>query len=101
MFKGSWQAYDNSFPETLSNMTIVDIGSPKTDALLNSAFDKVGFLKNLDLNPDKKTVLYSPSYQKEASLEQAGLEIIQELCTLNVNVNLIQFSRESEERYIE
>lgn len=35
MFKGSWETYIKKWPETLSSLKIIPIGSPKTDVLFD------------------------------------------------------------------
>lgn len=43
-------------------------------------------LESLKLDPGRPTVLYAPTYQREASLEQNGLAIIESLASLNINM---------------
>jgi len=43
-------------------------------------FDREGYLKNIGLDPRKKTVIYAPSWGEESSGVSAGLKIISKLC---------------------
>ncbi len=86
MFQGSWNRYCKRYPETMAAMTVVEVGAPKTDVLCVGGSGRDGLLRRLGLDPALKTVLYSPTYQREASLEQFGCEIIEVLCALAINV---------------
>lgn len=86
MFKGSWERYIQKWPEILHSLQIFPIGSPKTDVLFNGTFQRDNVLRSLGLDPQRPVVLYAPTYQKEASLEQAGSDIIRTLASLPVNV---------------
>lgn len=54
----------------------VDIGMPKTDALFGGSLDRNEFLKALGLDPERKTVLYAPTWRPESSLYSIGEEFI-------------------------
>ena len=86
MFKGSWEKYCEKYPDTNQALKRFKVGAPKTDSLFQSIYDREEILESLNLDPKKKTVIYSPTYQKEASLEQWGLEILERLCNMNINV---------------
>ena len=85
-FRGMWQDYIRLHPSTLKTLKIFEIGSPKTDVLFGNVYDRTEVLQGLGLDPVKKTVLYAPTYQKEASLEQCGLEIIDIVRAMDVNL---------------
>ncbi|OGV46884.1 MAG: hypothetical protein A2X46_16025 [Lentisphaerae bacterium GWF2_57_35] len=86
MFKGSWEKYIRKWPEILHSLKVVPIGSPKTDVLFDGTFQRDEVLQSLGLDPKRPAVLYAPTYQKEASLEQAGEDIIQALVSLPISV---------------
>lgn len=85
-FRGSWEDYIKLHPSTLRTIKIFEIGSPKTDVLFGNVYDRTQVLQGLGLEPAKKTVLYAPTFQKEASLEQCGLDIINIIRELDVNL---------------
>jgi len=86
MFRGSWEAYIKRNPISADALRIFEIGAPKTDVLLNAAFDRTTVLQGIGLDPARSTVLYAPTFQKEASLEQHGLQIIEQLSALDINL---------------
>ncbi|MCH8189707.1 MAG: CDP-glycerol glycerophosphotransferase family protein, partial [Proteobacteria bacterium] len=43
----------------------VNIGMPKTDAFFDDSLSRNSFLKDLGLDPDRKTVLYAPTWRPE------------------------------------
>ncbi|NCC52150.1 MAG: hypothetical protein EOM20_13160 [Spartobacteria bacterium] len=86
MFTGSWEQYLARHPETASGLKVMPVGAPKTDLLLAGSFDRAAYLQALGLPPAQPTVLYAPTYQQEASLEECGLEIIEALARMEVNV---------------
>jgi len=85
-FRGSWEKYIKFHPSTLKTVKIFKIGRPRTDVLLSNKYDKIKILTDLNLDPNKKTVLYAPTFQKEASLEQHGLKIIDIIRSMDVNL---------------
>ena len=85
-FRGSWEDYVKLHPSTLRTVRIFEIGSPKTDVLFGNVYDRTQVLQGLGLDSTKQTVLYAPTFQKEASLEQCGLDIINIIRELDVNL---------------
>jgi len=85
-FKGSWEEYIKIHPSIPKTVKIFKIGRPRTDVLLSNKYDKIKILTDLNLDPYKKTVLYSPTFQKEASLEQCGLDIINIVKSMDLNL---------------
>ncbi len=86
MFQGSWEKYVKKWPETPTSLKIIPVGSPKTDTLFDGTYQRDEILKELNLDPNLPTVLYAPTYQKEASLEQAGMGIIKTLAAMEINL---------------
>ena len=85
-FHGSWQEYIKLQPSTLKTVRIFEIGSPKTDVLFQNVYDRTKVLQGLGLDSSKKTVLYAPTFQTEASLERCGVEVIDIIRGMDVNV---------------
>jgi hypothetical protein len=65
---------------------IVEIGCPKTDDLFDGTFERDQVLRSLGLPADRPTVLYAPTWEKEASLEQNGDRIVSALSELEINL---------------
>jgi CDP-glycerol glycerophosphotransferase len=65
-----------------------DIGYPKSDKLLQGAYARGRVLKELGLNPARKTVLYAPAWDAGGSLRCFGDKVIEQLLSLG-DVNVI------------
>lgn len=65
---------------------IVEIGCPKTDDLFDGTFARDEVVRSLGLPADRPTVLYAPTWEKEASLEQHGEQIVSALSELEINL---------------
>lgn len=71
----------------LSGVRLVNVGYPKSDALLQGRHDRQQVLEELGLDPARKTVLYAPAWDAGGSLRCFGEEVIEQLLTLgDVNV---------------
>jgi len=73
------------------NIRLLDIGYPKSDALLIGSYDKADVLRNLGLDPEIPVVLYAPAWDPGASLRSFGEKVIEKLLdlkTINVIVKL-------------
>lgn len=70
---------------------IVDVGLPKLDRFFNGYFNKGEIFRSLNLNPDRKTLLYAPSY-KPTSIFDIGKEIVELGDIYNVIVKLHPYS---------
>ena len=74
--------------KSLAKKLFVKVGYPKIDELFNKCYKRKEILKNAGLNPDRKTVIYAPTFSPYmSSLHLMGKEIIE--CVLSLNVNLI------------
>lgn len=62
------------------------IGYPKVDCLVDGSLDRRAILTSLDLDDDRPTVLYAPTWSPHSSLNAAGDQIIPALAALGVNV---------------
>jgi hypothetical protein len=70
---------------------LVDIGYPKSDALLQGKYSRVEVLETLGLDPARKTVLYAPAWDPGGSLRSFGDKVVRQLLSLpetNVIVKL-------------
>lgn len=66
---------------------LLDVGYPKSDALLNGQFKREEVLGRLGLDPARPTVLYAPAWDPGASLRSFGEQVIDRLLALpEVNV---------------
>lgn len=83
--------YENMFAKhgiRTNNIQMLNIGYPKSDALLQGVYNRDDVLRGLGLNVEKPTVLYAPTWEAGASLRSFGEEVIGRLLTLK-NVNTI------------
>ena len=65
---------------------LIDVGYPKSDALLQGKYDRAAVLEGLGLDPNLKTVLYAPAWDPGGSLREFGRQVIEQLLSLDVNV---------------
>lgn len=84
--EGSLEDYRRRHPATITRLQFREIGLPKTDALFNAEARRDQVLQDLGLDPSRPTVCYAPTWERAASLEQAGVDIIEALGQLPVNV---------------
>ncbi len=70
------------------NIRLYDIGYSKSDALLQGKYKRKEVLNLLNLNPELKTVLYSPSWDEGLSLRTFGEKVIENILMFK-NINLI------------
>lgn len=62
------------------------IGMPKVDCLVDGTFARDDVLRGLGLDPAVPTVLYAPTWSPASSLNQMGVELLERLLALPVNV---------------
>lgn len=70
------------------NIKLFDIGYAKSDQLLSGEYIRETVLKELGLDPGKKTIIYAPSWDEGLSLRTIGEKIIEELLKIEY-VNII------------
>ncbi|HET7694290.1 MAG TPA: CDP-glycerol glycerophosphotransferase family protein [Vicinamibacterales bacterium] len=77
------------------------VGLPKADALVNGTWTRAAVLEPLGLDPAKQTVLYAPTWSPASSLNAIGLELIDRIKAMGVNliVKLHDRSRDIRARY--
>jgi hypothetical protein len=62
------------------------IGMPKVDCLVDGSIRRDEVLRGLGLDPATPTVLYAPTWSPASSLNRMGVELIERLLRLAVNV---------------
>jgi hypothetical protein len=77
------------------------IGMPKADCIVDGTISRDEELIRLGLDPSRPTVLYAPTWSPASSLNAMGLDLIQGLLRLPINVivKLHDRSRDLRERY--
>lgn len=80
------QQYVPRCPDTAERLLLVPAGYPKVDTLFDGRYDRTATLQRLGFGPQRSTVLYAPTWEREASLEVCGVEAIESLASLDVNL---------------
>src|SRR6476661_4670377 len=62
------------------------IGMPKVDCLVNGSLHRDAVLVALGLAPERPTILYAPTWSPASSLNAMGIELIDRLGAMPVNV---------------
>jgi hypothetical protein len=77
------------------------VGMPKADCLVDGTFRRERVLTDLGLDPARPTVLYAPTWSPASSLNAIGVELVDGLLRMPVNVlvKLHDRSRDLRERY--
>jgi CDP-glycerol glycerophosphotransferase (TagB/SpsB family) len=77
------------------------IGMPKVDCLVDGTFERNAVLLSLGLDPARQTVLYAPTWSPASSLNAMGVDVVNLLLRLPINliVKLHDRSRDLRERY--
>ena len=77
------------------------VGMPKVDCLVDGTYQRDHVLQALGLDPSRPTVLYAPTWSPASSLNAMGVELIEALGRMPVNVimKLHDRSRDLRERY--
>jgi CDP-glycerol glycerophosphotransferase (TagB/SpsB family) len=77
------------------------VGMPKVDCLVDGTFERDLVLQGLGLDPAKPTVLYAPTWSPASSLNAMGVELLNALGRMPVNVimKLHDRSRDLRPRY--
>jgi phospholipid N-methyltransferase len=66
-----------------NHLMIHEIGYPKSDNLINGKYNPSDVSNKLKLDPQKKTVIYAPAFNENASLRENGVEIVNTICSEN------------------
>ena len=77
------------------------VGMPKADCLVDGTYRREQVLSGLGLDPSRPAVLYAPTWSPASSLNALGIELVQALLRMPVNVivKLHDRSRDLRERY--
>lgn len=62
------------------------IGMPKVDALVDGSLERQHVLTALGLSPERPTVLYAPTWSPASSLNALGVDLVDRLSRLPINV---------------
>ena len=62
------------------------VGMPKVDCLVDGSIRRDTVLRDLNLDPDRPTVLYAPTWSAASSLNLMGLELVEGLLDRSWNV---------------
>lgn len=62
------------------------VGMPKTDALVDGSVDRRRVLGALGVEPDRRVVIYAPTWRKESSLNREGEAIVDALADMGLTV---------------
>ena len=71
-----------------SKYRLVNVGYPKSDALLQGKYNRNDVLNELRLDTTRKTILYAPAWDPGGSLRSFGDDVIRQLMSLD-HVNVI------------
>jgi len=75
--------------ELIDNIYIAPVGFPKSDKLHNNIItSKLEIYSRLKLDPNKKTIIYAPSWEEGLSAREYGIELTRTILN-NKNINLI------------
>lgn len=72
----------------LALVKLVNVGYPKSDALLQGCYTRQGVLQQIGLDAARKTVLYAPAWDAGGSLRSFGTDVVEQLLALT-DVNVI------------
>lgn len=81
-----YNEYIKNFPHLAKTQKTFDIGYPKLDEVINDKINKLKVLPRLGLKTDRPTVVYAPTWELTASLHTKGLQIIDILANMDLNV---------------
>jgi hypothetical protein len=62
------------------------IGMPKVDCLVDGSRDRDAVLRSIGLPPERRTVLYAPTWSPASSLNKLGVELVKRLRQLPINL---------------
>lgn len=89
-----WELLSKKKKETNSKTQLHQIGFPKSDILLKQNLNRETAIRDLGLDPEKKTILFAPSWDSPGALHRFGKILIQKLAesSFNVLIRLHPFS---------
>ncbi len=74
-----YEAFAAANPAIARNIKALNVGYPKSDALLNGQFSRQDILDKLNLDPAKPVVIYAPAFDKGAALDMYGELVVEYL----------------------
>jgi hypothetical protein len=76
------------------------IGYPKLDCLVDGSLMRDEILTGLGIDPDRRTVLYAPTWSPYSSLNSMGEQLVRELCFAGYAVIVKLHDRSRDSQYI-
>ena len=76
------------------------VGYPKLDCLVDGSLKRNEVLGSLGLDPEKKTVLYAPTWSPYSSLNAMGEDLVKQLCDAGYQVVVKLHDRSRDAEYI-
>ncbi|MFN2531070.1 MAG: CDP-glycerol glycerophosphotransferase family protein [Pyrinomonadaceae bacterium] len=75
-------------------------GMPKLDCLVDGSLSREQVFRSLHLDPDRKTVMYAPTWSPHSSLSQYGETLVRRLTDAGYNVIVKLHDRSRDTRYL-
>jgi len=76
------------------------VGYPKIDCLVDGSLQRDDVLSYIGIDPNKRTVLYAPTWSQYSSLNSIGEQLVQSLCDAGYAVVVKLHDRSRDSRYI-
>ena len=76
------------------------VGMPKLDCLVDGSLKRDEVLAQLGLDPEKRTVLYAPTWSPFSSLNSMGFELVRGLCAAGYTVIVKLHDRSRDPEYV-
>lgn len=74
-------------PESTKHIKLANVGYPKLDDQVNGRYHREETLRQVGLDPSRRTVLYAPAWDPGGSLQTHGTRVVQEILeAADVNV---------------
>ena len=81
-----FEEFAADYPEIAKRIRTINVGYPKSDALLTGHYQRDRTLQELGLDPRKPTVIFAPVYEKGSALDYYGEKIIESLLPIDANI---------------
>ena len=86
--RSMFQVIMQSNVESTKHIKLFNIGYPKLDDQIQGKFDRETILRELNLDPAKKTVIYAPAWDPGGSLRTLGTGVVAKLLEI-ADINII------------
>jgi hypothetical protein len=84
-----YEEFSAQHPNLVDGIQALNVGYPKSDAILNGMFSRQEVLQRLGLNPKNPTVIYAPAFDPGTSLDIYGDEVIRVLVEMDIQINIL------------